>query len=308
LKDGLNDGLNDQRSGVWFALAAYGFWGVAPIYFKFIDFASPLEILAHRVIWTVPVLAVLILARRQIPALRALTGGQIGWLAVSGLLVAVNWGVFVWALLNDRMLETSLGYYINPMVTVVLGVLFLDEWLRPAQFVAVGLASAGVINEMVAVGVIPWAGLALAFTFGFYGLVRKRLGVDSAVGLGVETSLLLPLALGFLGYQMITGHGVVANGNPIELGWLAASGLVTAFPLVCFAAAALKLPLTTLGFFQYLAPTLTFFIAIFIYGEPFQWAQGITFGCIWMALLIFSCEGLYHQRQLRRRNLEGAVT
>jgi len=295
--------MSEQRAGVWFALAAYGFWGVAPVYFKFVEFASPLEIIAHRIVWSVPLLALLILIRRQLPALLSLDRRQVGWLAVSGILVSVNWSVFVWALLNDRMLETSLGYYINPIVTVVLGVLFLGEWLRPGQIVAAVLASLGVLNEVVSVGVVPWAGLALAVTFGFYGLVRKRLGVDSAVGLGVETTLLLPVAVGFLVYQALQGEGSVQRGNDDEIALLAAGGLVTTFPLVCFAAAALKLPLTTLGFFQYLAPTLTFFLAIFVYGEPFRWTQSITFGCIWVALLIFSTEGLYYQRRLQKQLL-----
>ncbi|NIP15759.1 MAG: EamA family transporter RarD [Pseudomonadales bacterium] len=284
-----------------FALAAYGFWGFAPVYFKFLEFAAPVEIIAHRIFWSVPLLLLLILVRRQLGAFLALRADQVAWLALSGLLVAVNWGVFVWALLNGRMLETSLGYYINPLVSVLLGVLFLGEWLRPAQLVAVALAAIGVVNEIVSVGVIPWAGLTLAVSFGFYGLVRKRLGVDSAVGLGVEAMLLLPLALGFLAYQLNAGQGALDRGARNEIAWLAASGLVTTFPLVCFAVAALKLPLTTLGFVQYLAPTITFFLAILVYGEAFRWEQSVTFGCIWAAVVIFSIESLYYQRRLQRR-------
>lgn len=294
-------GLNEQRSGMLFALAAYGFWGVAPVYFKILDFAGPAEIIAHRILWSVPLLALLILVRRQLGALVALRARQLAWLGLSGLLVAVNWGVFVWALLNDRMLETSLGYYINPLVTVLLGVVVLGEWLRPGQLAAAALATIGVLNEIVWVGVIPWAGLTLALSFGFYGLVRKRLGVDSAVGLGVETALLLPLALVYLAYQYHAGQGALDRGGGSEIAWLAASGLVTTFPLVCFAAAALKLPLTTLGFVQYLAPTLTFLLAVLVYGEPFRWEQSITFGFIWSAVVVFSIEGLYYQRRLQRR-------
>lgn len=299
--------MSEQRAGVWFALAAYGFWGVAPVYFKFVGFAEPMEIIAHRIVWTVPLLAGLIAIRRQLPALRALSIRQVGGLALSGSLVAINWSVFVWALLNDRMLETSLGYYINPLISVVLGVLFLGEWLRPAQIVAIVLAGLGVVNAIVAVGVVPWAGLALAVSFGCYGLVRKLLAVDSAVGLGVETALLFPLAAGLLAHQALTGQGSIVRGDPGEILLLAAGGLVTAFPLVCFAAAALKLPLSVLGFFQYLAPTLTFCLAIFVYGEPFRWSDAITFGCIWTALLIFSTEGLYYHRRLQKR-LTGPIS
>ncbi len=223
------------------------------------------------------------------------------WLGLSGLLVAMNWGVFVWALLNGRMLETSLGYYINPLVSVLLGVLFMGEWLRPMQLVAVSLAAIGVVNEIVSVGVVPWAGLTLAVSFGFYGLVRKRLGVDSAVGLGVEATLLLPLALAYLAYQLNAGQGALDRGAGGEIAWLAASGLVTTFPLVCFAAAALKLPLSTLGFVQYLAPTITFFLAVLVFGEEFRVQQSVTFGFIWLAVAIFSVEGVYFQRRLQRR-------
>jgi chloramphenicol-sensitive protein RarD len=293
--------VSEQRSGLLFALAAYGFWGFAPVYFKALDFAGPVEIIAHRILWSVPLLALLILVRRQFGALLALRADQVGWLALSGLLVAVNWGVFVWALLNGRMLETSLGYYINPLVSVLLGVVFLGEWLRPGQLAAVVLAAIGVVNEVVSVGVIPWAGLTLAVSFGFYGLVRKRLGVDSAVGLGVEVALLLPLALGFVGYQLDSGQGVLDRGAGGEIAWLAASGLVTTFPLVCFAAAALKLPLTMLGFVQYMAPTITLLLAVLVYEEAFRWEQSVTFGFIWSAVLIFSVEGVYYQRRLQRR-------
>ncbi len=292
-----NQGID--RVGVGFALAAYLFWGFAPIYFKLLIFSEPIEIVAHRVAWSVLILAVLIVVRRQLTTLRKLSRQQIGWLAVSGALVSVNWMVFIWALLNDRMLETSLGYYINPLVTVLLGGLFLGEWLRPVQTLAVLLAAFGVVNEIVAVGILPWAGLALAFSFGLYGLVRKRLAVDSAVGLGVETLLMLPIAIGYLACGWSTGEGVLVRGDTRQVLLLAAGGLVTVFPLVCFAAAALRLPLSTLGFIQYLAPTITFLLAIFVYEEPIRASQFLTFGCIWVALLIFSTESMYYQRRFR---------
>ncbi len=297
---GLTRDNAERRIGIWFALAAYGYWGVSPVYFKWVEFASPLEIVAHRVAWSVVLLAMLILVRRQLYTLRRLGKREIGWLAVSGVLVSINWGVFVWALHADRMLETSLGYYINPIVNVLLGTVFLSERLRRAQVAAVVLASLGVLNEIVAVGVVPWAGVTLALSFGFYGLVRKKLAVDSAVGLGVETLLLLPIALGYLGYLAIVGEGTLLYGTGSELALLAVGGLVTVFPLVCFAAAALRLSLTALGFFQYLAPSITFALAIFVYGEDFRLSQTVTFGCIWLALVIFSAEGLYHQRQNSR--------
>jgi chloramphenicol-sensitive protein RarD len=289
----------DQRTGFWFALIAYGSWGVLPVYFKLVGFATPLEIIAHRVTWAVVLLAVLLLLRGQLYVVRRMSWQNIGWLGVSGVLLSINWSVFVWALLNDRMLETSLGYYINPLVNIILGGLFLGERLRRGQFVAVLLASSGVINELVAVGAVPWAGLTLAITFGFYGLVRKKIAVDSLAGLGVETTLLLPFAVGYLVYLTLNGEGSFARGDNYELGLLALGGAVTVIPLVCFAAAALRLPLTVLGFFQYLAPSLTLLLAVFVYGEPFRMNQVVTFGCIWGALVIFSAEGLYHQRSMK---------
>jgi len=287
----------EQRAGVWFALTAYGLWGVIPVYFKIVDFASAMEIIAYRIIWAVVVLVVVILARREIYKLRHLEWNKVGWLAVSGALLTINWGVFVWALLNDRMLETSLGYYINPLVNVVLGGLFLGERLSGWQKAAVLIAAAGVLNELITFGALPWAGLTLAATFGFYGLVRKKIAADAVVGLGVETVLLLPLALGYLMLITWQGEGSLAAGETSEVALLALGGLLTVLPLVAFAAAALRLPLTTLGFFQYLAPSLTMLLAIFVYGEPFRSSQAVTFGCIWLALLIFSSEGLYHRKK-----------
>jgi chloramphenicol-sensitive protein RarD len=294
-----------DRRGVLLALIAYGTWGLAPVYFKLLEQATPLEVVAHRVIWSAVVLVVLIYLRGQWGSLLRLDCRQVGWLAVSGGLIAVNWLLFVWAIFDARMLEASLGYYINPLVNVLLGVLYFKEWLRPAQKMALGLAALGVANEMVAVGVVPWMGLALAFSFGFYGLVRKRLALDSAVGLGVETALLLPLALGYLAVTALAGDGAFARGAPDELALLALAGPVTVVPLVCFAAAALRLPLSVLGFFQYLAPSATLLLAVFVYGEPFRLSQLVTFGCIWLGLLIFSSEALYHQRRLQRQLMRG---
>jgi chloramphenicol-sensitive protein RarD len=301
-------GQRIDRAGVGFAITAYGLWGLAPVYFKLLHFATALEIVAHRVIWSVLVLAVLIFGRRQWRGLLALRGREFAWLALSGLLISTNWGVYIWALQSGRLVEASLGYFINPLVNVVLGVLFFGEWLRPGQKLALGLAVLGVVNEIVGVGVLPWMGLTLALTFGFYGLVRKRLAVDSAVGLGVETLLMLPAALAYLVVIGAAGGGTLLHGSWSQTLLLAAAGLVTVVPLVSFAAAAGRLPLSTLGFFQYLAPSMTFLLAILVYNEPFHPRQFLTFGCIWAALLIFSGEALYHQRRLGRQGYGGATS
>ncbi len=298
----MNTETQTDRAGFAFALTAYGLWGVIPVYFKAVGFAGPFEIIAHRICWAVLVLGLVIVVRQQMAGIRHLTPGRLRWLALSGSLLAINWSVFIWALLNERMLETSIGYYINPLVNVLLGGLFLGERLRPAQIAAVMLAGAGVANELFAVGVFPWVGLTLAFTFGFYGLVRKKIMVDSVVGLGVESLLLLPLAGGYLIWLSMAGRGSVASGNVGEIALLALGGPLTVIPLVAFAAAALRLSLTTLGFFQYLAPSLTLLLAVFVYGEPFRASQAITFGCIWAALIVFSLDGLRFQRRARRLN------
>jgi chloramphenicol-sensitive protein RarD len=290
-----------DRTGMVCAVTAYGLWGLAPVYFKLLGFASTLEIVAHRVLWSVVVLTVLVALRRQFEALLALRWREVGWLALSGALISLNWGLYVWALHNERMIEASLGYFINPLVNVVLGALFFNEWFRPAQKIALGLAALGVLNEIVGVGVLPWLGLTLALSFGFYGLVRKRLRVDAALGLTVETLLMLPAALVYLAVMGLAASGTLAVGSPGELLLLSAAGLVTVVPLVSFAAAAGRLPLSTLGFFQYLAPSMTFLLAIFVYGEPFHTRQFLTFGCIWLALVIFSLEALLQQRRLSRQ-------
>ncbi len=298
-------GDHPDTAGVWFALTAYGLWGVIPVYFKFVDFAGPFEIIAHRICWAVLVLAAVILLRRQMAGIRHLNRQRLLWLVLSGSLLAVNWSVFIWALLNERMLETSIGYYINPLVNVLLGGMFLGERLSRRQAIAVGLAGVGVLNELVSVGVFPWVGLTLAFTFGCYGLVRKKIMVDSLVGLGVESLLLLPLAAGYLIWLYLNGVGSMAAGSGTEVALLALGGPLTVIPLVAFAAAAMRLPLTTLGFFQYLAPTLTLLLAIFVYGEPFRPSQTITFGCIWLALAVFSYDAIAVQRRIRLANRRG---
>jgi chloramphenicol-sensitive protein RarD len=290
-----------DRRGIVLALAAYGVWGVAPVYFKLLEVVTPQEVVAHRIMWSAVVLVLLIYLRGQWNALLSLTRRQVCWLAVSGALISLNWLLYVWAIFDARMLEASLGYFINPLVNVLLGVVYFKEWLRPAQKVALALAALGVANEVVAVGVVPWVGLALAVSFGLYGLVRKRLAVDSAVGLGVETGLVLPLALAYLIYGAASGNSALSRELPAELALLALAGPVTVLPLVCFAAAAVRLPLSVLGFFQYLAPSAMLVLAVFAYGEPFRASQFVTFGCIWLALLTFSTEALYHQRRLQRQ-------
>ena len=289
-----------ERVGAGFALSAYGFWGITPIYFKWIEAVPAGEVLAHRIVWSVLTLLVWVSVLRRWdrlgPVLRETR--LVIALSVSAFLLSVNSFVFIWAVQQERLVEASLGYYINPLIAVFLGLLFLGERLRPLQWCALALAAAGVVNELVAFGKIPWIALALAFSFGFYGLVRKQVNVDSSVGLLVETVILLPFALLYAAHLVFEGR-LVFGAQTLELDVaLVLAGAVTCFPLVCFAAAAQRLPLATLGFFQYVGPTMNLALAVFAFGEPFRDSQWLTFAAIWIALVIFTVDGLYHHRRV----------
>lgn len=291
---------SESRKGVLFALAAYGIWGVAPIYFVWVSFAQPLEVLAHRVIWGIPLLGVLLLLSGQWRDIAGLTRKAIGYLLVSSAFLSINWLTFIYAIQTERIAEASLGYFINPLVNIVLGWLFLREQLRPIQWLAVSLAAAGVLLELVAQASLPWLGLILALTFGLYGLLRKQVNVPAVVGLSIETSVLAPLAAAFLLWLSSTADPRTL-GEVLSLGL---GGLITVVPLVCFAAAAIRLPLTTLGFIQYLAPSCALMLALFVYGETVSSERWLTFALIWAALLVFSFEGLHRFRRYRLEGVE----
>jgi chloramphenicol-sensitive protein RarD len=295
---------DEFRAGLLYAIAAFGFWGLVPIYFKAVGHVGPLDILAHRVVWSLPLTALLITAFRGWDAVRRSAASGRVWVALSlsAALVAVNWLTFIYGVTTDRILQTSLGYYINPLVNVVLGVVFLGERLSRPQAVAVVLAGAGTLNLAVTGGEIPWIALVLAFSFGFYGLIRKLTGVASMVGLLMETTILFPVALLFLGSLAVAGGGAFGRVGASTDMLLIAAGPVTALPLIWFAGAARRLPYTVVGLCQYLAPSLTFLLAVLVYGEPFTVAHAMTFGCIWGALALFSAD------LLRRRRASSAPT
>ena len=290
-----------NRVGMAYALAAFVFWGLAPIYFKAIAEVPAGEIIAHRIIWSVPVLLLFLLLRdgRALFARLKLPWKQIGVLLVTGTLVAVNWLVFVWAVNHDQVLATSLGYFINPLVSVALGVLLLGEKLTRLQTVAVVLAGLGTLYLGVWIGQAPWISLFLAFSFGFYGLIRKRLDVGPMTGLLWETALLTIPAAIYLVWFVTPVLGVAPQLNAWPLFLLLLAGFVTVVPLIWYNAAAKKLELSTVGFFQYLAPTITFFLAVFLYGEPFTHGHKVAFVCIWVALLMISVEPIFRARRRR---------
>jgi chloramphenicol-sensitive protein RarD len=286
------------RAGVLYGVAAYGLWGVFPLYFRAIRQVPPLEIVCHRVIWSLAFLLVLMSLRGGWRATRAALRSRrnVVTLGATTLLIAGNWLVFIWAVAHDHVLEASLGYFINPLVNVLLGFVFLRERLRRWQLVSVGLAAAGVAYLTLAGGHLPGVALFLAGTFASYGLLRKIAQVDALVGLTVETALLAPLALAYLAYQVARGTISFGHGAPRVDGLLLLAGVVTAIPLLWFTEAARRLRLTTMGFLQYMTPTGHFLLAVLVFGETFRWAQGVAFACIWAALAMYSIEAATRAR------------
>ena len=291
----------NPRRGYILGLSAYIIWGLFPLYFKAIQSVPALEIIVHRALWSALFGALLLLVWKHPGWLRELLSHpkRFAVLALSGLLIASNWLVYVWAVNNERMLEASLGYYINPLINVLLGMLILGERLRRLQWLAVAFAAAGVLQQLWQVGSLPWVSLVLALTFGFYGIIRKQAPVAALPGLVVETWLLLPLALGWLLLHPAAMSTQADFWSTPEALWLMAAGPITLVPLVCFNAAARHLPYTTLGFLQYLAPTLVLLQAIFLFGEHFDPSTLLAFACIWAGLAIYSVDAWL---SLRRRH------
>lgn len=273
-------------------MAAYLIWGLVPLYFKAVAEVSAFEIIAHRVLWSVLLMGLVLLLTRNRKGFDVLRASPrlLPRVAAAALFVSVNWLVFVWAVNDGRVLETSLGYYINPLVYVLFGYLFLGERLRRLQLIAVALAALGVGNQILALGTLPWVSLVLAITFACYGLLRKRIPLDAASGLFLETLFVSPLALIYLVWLAQRGEMAFGAGGSSRDLLIAFSGVVTAVPLVLFAAGARRLQLATMGFLQYMAPTLTFLLAVLVFGEPFGTGHLVTFGLIWCGLALYSVD------------------
>ncbi|MFM9801091.1 EamA family transporter RarD [Aeromonas dhakensis] len=283
-----------QRQGVIYALCAYTLWGLAPIYFKTIAAVPAAEILTHRMIWSCALLLVLTLLGHQWHKVQAVLRQPkvLLTLAFTSITVGGNWLLFIWAINNGHMLDASLGYYINPLFNVLLGMLFLSEKLRRLQWWAVGLAAIGVAIQIIAFGSLPWIALVLASSFAIYGLIRKKLALDALTGLLIETLIMLPPAAIYLwGIADSPTSHLTQNDWHLNL-LLIAAGAVTTAPLLCFTAAATRLKLSTLGFFQYIGPSLMFILAVTLYGEALALDKMITFAFIWSALVLFSLDGL----------------
>jgi chloramphenicol-sensitive protein RarD len=303
----MNSEHEQSRLGLLFGLGAYGLWGLIPLYFRALRHMPPAEVLAHRIVWSfVLLLAMLAVWRRLREVGAALrTRAIIARLAASTVLIGINWFTYIYAVSVERVLETSLGYFITPLVNVVLGMVFLKERLRPVQLVALTMAAAGVLNLALREEGVPWIALTLAFSFALYGLMRKTVAVDASLGLFVETLLLTPAALLLLATFAATGQSEALDAGWPTFGLVVLGGLVTTVPLLLFAGAARRLRMATLGFLQYLAPSIQFLLAVLAFGEPLSQVRLLSFICIWVAVALYSGDTLwaYRTRRVRERQV-----
>ncbi|MGY1639673.1 EamA family transporter RarD [Geodermatophilus sp. SYSU D00703] len=301
--------MDERRSGVASGLAAYGLWGLFPLYFPLLEPAGGVEIVAHRVVWSLVFVAVLLTAVRRWGQVRAAFTDRRTVLVLMGaaVLIAVNWLVFVYAVNSGHVVETSLGYFINPLVSVLLGVVVFAERLRVLQWVAVGIAAVAVAVLTVDYGRPPWIALTLAATFGLYGLMKKLVRVDAAPGLFVETALVVVPALAVLVVLQARGEGTFGSAGVGHLLLLVSSGIATAIPLLLFAAATRRVPLSTVGLLQYVTPLMQLAIGVFVYREPMPPARLAGFVIVWIALAVFTVDSLRQARAgARRRTAEAA--
>lgn len=279
--------MSPTRKGLVHGVIAYGLWGFVAAYWKLLAHVHPVELIAHRAVWGLGAFLILTAAAGQLPELRAALRAPrtLGVMALSATLLAVNWAVFVWATISGHLLDASLGYFINPLISVALGTLVLRERLRRLQWIAIALAAGGVALLTWRGGQVPWIALLLATTWGAYGLVRKLTKVEALVGSTVETVILVPIAIVYL---VVHGAGELAGGDAATIALLAGTGIVTAVPLIFFTSAARLLPLSTVGFLQYLAPTGQFLLAVLAFGEPLAHDKLAAFALIWIGLAAFS--------------------
>ena len=297
---------SESRLGGFYAGLSFFWWGVIPIYFQYVRHISATELIGHRVVGVTLIALVLLAALRLLPAVQGAIRDRriLQRLMLSASMICINWLVFTWAATNDRLLETSMGYFINPLFSVLLGVVLLRERLRPWQVVSVTLAAVGVLQLVVNHGSLPWIALVLPFTFGLYGLIRKQTPVHALAGLFIETLLMSPFALLYLVWLGASGNDHVIHGDWPYDGLVFLAGPLTLVPLALFSAGAKRITLTTVGFLQYIAPSMTFLLAVFVYQEPFDGVELITFICIWVSLVIFSVDSLRTGRVAAQKIVE----
>ncbi|MER6499006.1 EamA family transporter RarD [Streptomyces sp. NPDC001455] len=304
---GSTKGTNEQRAGLLSGIGAYGLWGIVPLFWPLLKPAGAIEILAHRMVWSLGVVGIALLVLRRWSWIGELVRRprKLGLITAAAAVITVNWGLYIWAVNNGHVVEASLGYFINPLVTIAMGVLLLGERLRPAQWVAVGTGVAAVLVLAIGYGRPPWISLTLAFSFATYGLVKKKVAMGGLESLAAETAVLFLPALGYLLWLGARGESTFGSEGPGHAALLAATGVVTAIPLVLFGAAAIRVPLSTLGLLQYLAPVFQFVLGILYFHEempPERWAG---FALVWLALTLLTWDAL---RTARRTRAEAART
>jgi chloramphenicol-sensitive protein RarD len=300
---------SDQRTGLLYGFAAYGLWGILPLYWHLLESTSPGEVLAHRMVWSLPTALVLLAVLRRWAWIRPLLRQpkRLALVVAAAAAISVNWGLFIWSVSAGMVLESSLGYFINPLVSIAFGVLLLRERLRPGQWVAVGIGATAVAVLSIAYGQVPWLSIGLALCFATYGLVKKRILLDGVDSFSAETAVQFVPALGFLIYLSATGQGSFVSGGTGHALLLAVSGVVTAVPLIFFGSAAVRLPLTTVGLLQYLAPALMFVLGLLAFHEempPERWAG---FVLVWVALCVLTWDALRTRRRGREQLREAAA-
>lgn len=300
--------MTEARSGFLLGLAAYSIWGLFPLYWPLLEPAGAVEILAHRVVWSAVAMALLVTAVRRHRDVRAALSSprKALLMTAAAVVIGVNWGLFIWGVNNDHVIETSLGYFINPLVTVLMGVFLLGERLSPTQWAAIVVAALAVAALTVDYGRPPWLALALAVSFACYGLIKKTARVGAVAGLTVETLVLLPLALAYLGLMSARGSGDFTGHGLGHAALVIGCGVVTAIPLLCFGGAATRISLTTLGLLQYLTPSAQFLLGVLVFAEPMPATRWLGFSLIWAALALFTTESL-RQHRLTRLQVEASA-
>ena len=290
--------FNEEKQGIIYAILAFTFWGLVPIYFKLVQSVSPIEILIHRIIWSVVFLSVLIVFTKQTSNFKKILRDRkkLKILFVTSILVSTNWLIFIWAVSNNQITQASLGYFINPIVNVILGMLFFSEKPTKLQKIAILFAIFAITNELISFGSIPLVSLSLALSFGFYGMLRKKISLPSIAGLYIETLIVFPFAIMYFVYLVLNSNSAFTF-PPNHISWiLMGAGLITVIPLLWFNAAATRISLVKLGFLQYIGPTLSFLLGVFVYNEPFDEKKLITFSFIWIALVFFTMDSRYSKK------------
>ena len=301
--------MQESSRGFFLGAAAYAMWGLFPLYWPLLEPAGAVEILAHRVAWSMVTMLALVVAVRRASGLRALLADSRTRIILTGaaVVIAVNWGTYIWGVNNDHVVETSLGYFINPLVTVLMGVIVLGERLRRLQWVALGIATVAVLGLTIEYGRPPWVALVLAFSFGSYGLAKKKANAGAVESLTFETIVLAPVAIGYIAFLVATGESEFGPNGAGHMLLLASTGVITAVPLICFGAAATRVSLTTIGLLQYLAPTIQFALGVFLFHEPMPTFRWVGFGLVWVALVIFTVEAVNHRRRQLRLVAEASA-